>query len=254
MQKLLIPLKWVPVDNDNENDLVETKSPIHDYIVEGTGDTFNVRYYNRISAESNNCPDFDSESEAKTWVQEVHAEEKIRAWLLEEPVSALAHCAMWFKTAYPTPVLENVVVQLGVHIEEVSEMFAELEGYEELVGQLKLIGNEFKASLPVHMDSMALLLQDEDKSDRYIDSLVDQIVTATGELTHMGVSIERVLARVNASNYSKFVDGKAVRHTPNGKIQKGPGYFEPNLKAYFEVSGEALLKSVSDQLADNSVQ
>lgn len=244
MKKVLLPLKWKNVENDNENDLVETKSPIHDYIVVADEDTFNVRYFNRITGESGNCPDFATIQDAQVWVQDTHAEEKIQAWLLKEPLTALSHCAMWFIIAYPAPVLENVVVQHGVHLEEISEMFQEFEGGDALVKQLKELGNEFKASKPEHMEAMARLLQDEDGVDRYVDSLVDQIVTATGVLTHMGVSAERVLSRVNASNFSKFVDNQAVRDTPNGKIQKGPGYFEPNLKRYFTVCGESLLESL----------
>ena len=33
---------------------------------------------------------------------------------------------------------------------------------------------------------------------------------------------------INRSNWSKFVDGKPV-FKPNGKVGKGPNYFEPNL-------------------------
>lgn len=44
----------------------------------------------------------------------------------------------------------------------------------------------------------------------------------------VGVSLPRALDVVNDSNWSKFVNGKAV-FNDQGKIAKGSGYFKPDL-------------------------
>lgn len=64
-----------------------------------------------------------------------------------------------------------------------------------------------------------------------LDALCDQIVTATGVGTFLGMNVPGGLAEVNRSNYSKFVDGQPV-FDENKKVMKGPDYTKPNLKPF----------------------
>lgn len=64
-----------------------------------------------------------------------------------------------------------------------------------------------------------------------LDSLADQIVTATGVGTFLGMNVPGALAEVNRSNYSKFEDGEPV-FNENKKVMKGKDYTPPDLSPY----------------------
>lgn len=65
-----------------------------------------------------------------------------------------------------------------------------------------------------------------------LDSLADQIVTATGVGTFLGMNVPGALAEVNRSNYSKFnAEGEPI-FNENMKVMKGPFYTKPDLTPY----------------------
>lgn len=64
-----------------------------------------------------------------------------------------------------------------------------------------------------------------------LDSLADQIITATGVGTFLGMNVPGALAEVNRSNYSKFEDGEPV-FNENMKVMKGKDYTPPDLTPY----------------------
>ena len=64
----------------------------------------------------------------------------------------------------------------------------------------------------------------------FLDSLADQIVTATGAGYMAGMKVPAALDRVNASNFSKFSDDGMPLFDANGKIEKGPNYKKVNLE------------------------
>lgn len=70
-----------------------------------------------------------------------------------------------------------------------------------------------------------------DVSTDLLDSLADQIVTATGIGTFLGMNVPGALAEVNRSNYSKFEDGEPV-FNENKKVMKGKDYTPPDLTPY----------------------
>jgi len=47
----------------------------------------------------------------------------------------------------------------------------------------------------------------------------------------LGYQIHGAMLEVNASNFSKFVDGEPV-FNEDRKIMKGPDYFKPDLKKF----------------------
>lgn len=64
-----------------------------------------------------------------------------------------------------------------------------------------------------------------------LDSLADQIVTATGIGVFLGMNVPGALAEVNRSNYSKFEDGEPI-FNENKKVMKGKDYTPPDLTSY----------------------
>lgn len=128
----------------------------------------------------------------------------------------------WFKVAVPNPTNKSKSTQTAVHIEEFAEMLSAL-GLDAFAKEVDTVATEMKVGelMTGMVDRMELL-----------DSLCDQIVTAIG-IAHMyKLDIVTGMQRVNDSNYSKFVDGKALFDN-NGKIKKGPAYHKPDLTGLY---------------------
>ena len=67
-----------------------------------------------------------------------------------------------------------------------------------------------------------------------LDSLADQTVINAGTAVGAGISLDKALMEVHASNMSKLgTDGKPILRE-DGKILKGENYFPPNLKPLWE--------------------
>jgi predicted HAD superfamily Cof-like phosphohydrolase len=140
----------------------------------------------------------------------------------------------WFETAVPNPTKKDLHTQLGVHLEEISEMFAALDvDYGEnpfgksrwatLGEAIELMGQDFKSGkcriLGINPDEM-------------LDSLCDQHVTGIGVAHMLGMDIAQAVQEVDRSNWSKFdAHGNAI-FNENRKIMKGPDYSKPNLAPY----------------------
>jgi len=150
---------------------------------------------------------------------------------------SIASIANWFETAKPedTRTVRDIQVQTGVHFEEVHEMLMEISGLdpetELLLAKAKAamgeLANHFKTSPDV------IFIIDEANHKNFLDSLCDQIVTATGVAHFMLYKIEDAIKEVDSSNWSKFIEDD--HGTPrcitdaNGKIAKGPSYFKADL-------------------------
>jgi hypothetical protein len=129
----------------------------------------------------------------------------------------------WFEAALPSPTEKNMAVQLGVHFEEVAEMLTSLGfGYEALV--LDSLAESLKGPTPPSLDNV-------DRKEM-LDSLCDQIVTATGVAHMFRMRIVSALTEVNESNWSKFDENGQPIFNENGKIMKGENYFKPNLAPF----------------------
>ena len=77
----------------------------------------------------------------------------------------------------------------------------------------------------------SFFINEEDRKE-LLDSLADQIVTATGVGTFLGMNVPGALAEVNRSNYSKFnAEGEPI-FNENTKVMKGPFYTKPDLTPY----------------------
>lgn len=63
----------------------------------------------------------------------------------------------------------------------------------------------------------------------FIKELADIQYVLSGAAVTFGIDLNAAVQRVHESNMSKLVDGKPLLRE-DGKILKGPNYFEPNMK------------------------
>lgn len=145
----------------------------------------------------------------------------------------------WFNKAKPEPKEKDVVVQMGVHFEEVAEMLTTLLAVDSLtpttIEQLNLT-NKAMLQLAKHFKNdateISLSGMDTHIQEELLDAVLDQAVTGIGICTFLNQDYNGALLEVNRSNYSKFNDeGKPV-FLDNGKIGKSANYSKPNLKPF----------------------
>ncbi|AUR95659.1 NTP pyrophosphohydrolase-like domain [Vibrio phage 1.210.O._10N.222.52.C2] len=133
--------------------------------------------------------------------------------------------AEWHKHAVPNPTDKNKCIALGVHFEEIAEMFESL-GINSQAENMHSVASAFKSCSTASMvtASKANLLP-------LLDSIIDQNVTSVGISNAYGFDHLGALKEVNDSNHSKFEDGKAV-FNDQGKITKGKNYRKPELDKF----------------------
>lgn len=145
-------------------------------------------------------------------------------------VCTLANTEAWFRKAVPNPTSKNISTQMGCHLEEVEEMLQTIYPNGSYDAELLQRAQDALTNLANHMkrndDAYRI-----DASTNLLDSLADQIVTATGVGTFLGMNVPGALAEVNRSNYSKFEDGEPV-FNENKKVMKGKDYTPPDLTPY----------------------
>lgn len=140
----------------------------------------------------------------------------------------------WFKEAVPVSKItrQSQTVQVGCHLEEVVEMLQEFEvpGFETDVQNAKHFLHVLAEIMKKNPEAFIRVTNRK----AFLDACADQLVTATGSAYMQGMNIVGALDEVNRSNYSKFVDGKAV-FNEHGKIAKGPNYTKPDLSPFVGV-------------------
>lgn len=152
--------------------------------------------------------------------------------MISENNDIISQTQKWFEVAVPNPTSKNISTQIGCHLEEVVEMLDVLQtkypGYKNKLDDarkhLRFISNLLK------QEEDSFFIKEEDRKE-LLDSLADQIVTATGVGTFLGMKVPGALAEVNRSNYSKFEDGEPV-FNENKKVMKGKDYTPPDLTPY----------------------
>ncbi len=148
--------------------------------------------------------------------------------ILAKPI--LSETAKWFREAVPEPIAKNFTTQLGVHFEEVREMVHELNPLTPHTADLLLAADYALHSLAKHFKDNEGVVALKNRAE-YLDALADQIVTAVG-CGHMAkADIIGALDAVNASNFSKFVDGKPI-YDLDRKVVKGPAYQKADLTSF----------------------
>lgn len=147
----------------------------------------------------------------------------------------------WLETAFPNPTEKDQATQIGVHLEEVAEFMEAIGSHKVATILVQDVSDNFKQSPNIYQDAdgNAITLP-EDFKIQMLDALCDQIVTATSVAHSMGFDIVGAIKEVNASNWSKFEDGKPL-YDANGKVIKGKHYFKPNLKPFLTNTGSQSL-------------
>lgn len=136
----------------------------------------------------------------------------------------------WHHRARPEPSARDFDVQLGCHFEEIAEMVKDMTLTHVDFGPMAGKNSHVYATLVLMADFLKKGHVSATVEDRVkvLDSLADQIVTAVGVAHCAGLDVDEALRRVNASNWSKFVDGRPV-FDENGKIAKPDTYRAPDL-------------------------
>lgn len=147
----------------------------------------------------------------------------------------------WLETAFPKPTEKDRATQIGVHLEEVTEFMEAIGSSKAATILVQDVSDNFKQSPNIYQDAdgNAITLP-KDFKEQMLDALCDQIVTATSVAHSMGFDIVGAIKEVNASNWSKFEDGKPL-YDANGKVIKGKHYFKPNLKPFLTNDGSKAL-------------
>lgn len=139
----------------------------------------------------------------------------------------------WHERARPTPTDKDFNVQLGCHLEEFVEMVELLRTRDEpsdtALAKLFVAAGCLSAGLKAGTLHVSIA---KDQREAFLDSLADQIVTATGVAHCAKMNITEACRRVNTSNWSKLVDGYP-QFDKNGKIAKPPTYQPPNLDGLY---------------------
>ena len=140
---------------------------------------------------------------------------------------------MWHEKARPVPSPFDMNVQTGCHFEEVMEMVAVMSGNDEYSDMLidRLHTALTVVALGLKQGTLKFHIKPENRAE-FLDSLCDQIVTSVGVGHCAGMNMSEAVRRVNASNWSKFKNGKP-EFDKNGKIMKPDTYTPPNLEGLY---------------------
>lgn len=136
----------------------------------------------------------------------------------------------WFEKARPECSEQDRQSQLGVHLEEVTEMLDQMTGNAAAV--------EAIMSARRTMNNLAVLVKEGKANIRildqkeFLDSICDQIVTGVGVAHTRGYDIVGAMTAVNVSNFSKFDEAGNPIRNEHGKIMKGPNYHKVELSPY----------------------
>lgn len=213
MKHLIKDLEW------SKNLVANTAT--HSYRIGELGGKYIVTYCKIVDGYAKEATGFTTLEQAKEWAFNHHCE-KLSKWLNTDPLTDTVN---WFKEAKPEPTKKDALVQQGCHFEEVVEHLASIGIENEDLYDLSV---DLKSNTRLQTDHTITNFMNTINTLELLDALADQIVTAVGVAYMMGFDIIGALKEVNASNWSKFENGKAVTDE-NGKIIKGGGYFKPEL-------------------------
>lgn len=117
----------------------------------------------------------------------------------------------------PTVDIDRIDMRMGL----IGEEFAELMG--------AVYGPAARAHIEEAFAHASTL--DDKKRDvvESADALADLIYVIYGMAIECGINLDKVLAEVQASNLSKLMPDGSVKLREDGKVLKGPNFFEPNV-------------------------
>jgi predicted HAD superfamily Cof-like phosphohydrolase len=142
----------------------------------------------------------------------------------------LQNTVLFFAKAFPEPSDKNRTTQMGVHFEEIAEMLKELDGDTPHSRALLRTAHAAMHDLAEHSKKTGGIFVTDRQA--FLDSIADQLVTATGCAYHHQMDAVGALNEVNRSNFSKFDDNGQPIFDENRKVTKGPNYSKPDLTRF----------------------
>lgn len=146
-------------------------------------------------------------------------------------INTVAGIKHWFEKAVPEPKSKNFHTQLGVHFEEVCEIFDTIDSSDLQTNHLLNSAADALNNLAKHLKTNDNVITITDQVE-FIDSICDQIVTGIGSCHMAGLPVVEPIDEVNKSNWSKFDDLGNPIFDENQKIIKGPNYFKPDISKF----------------------
>ena len=113
--------------------------------------------------------------------------------------------------------------------------------YERMNMRMSLIAEEFaelmgavygpRARAIIEAATAEAVAADEGERDviEAADALADRVYVVYGMAIESGMNLDSVLAEVQASNLSKLMPDGSVKLREDGKVLKGPNFFQPNI-------------------------
>ena len=113
--------------------------------------------------------------------------------------------------------------------------------YERMNMRMSLIAEEFaelmgavygpRARAIIEAATTEAVAADEGERDviEAADALADLVYVVYGMAIESGMNLDSVLAEVQASNLSKLMPDGSVKLREDGKVLKGPNFFQPNI-------------------------
>ena len=113
--------------------------------------------------------------------------------------------------------------------------------YERMNMRMSLIAEEFAELMgAVYGPRARAIIEDAtaeavaaDEGERDVieaaDALADLVYVVYGMAIESGMNLDSVLAEVQASNLSKLMPDGSVKLREDGKVLKGPNFFQPNI-------------------------
>ena len=113
--------------------------------------------------------------------------------------------------------------------------------YERMNMRMSLIAEEFaelmgavygpRARAIIEAAPAEAVAADEGERDviEAADALADLVYVVYGMAIESGMNLDSVLAEVQASNLSKLMPDGSVKLREDGKVLKGPNFFQPNI-------------------------
>ena len=145
----------------------------------------------------------------------------------------LGNTVDWFRRARPEPTPQHFSSQVGVHFEEVAEMVAEIEPKDQETLEALIDAKQALVHLSDHLKANPGCIDiAQENREKFLDSLCDQVVTATGTAHCATLDITGAMEEVNRSNFSKFDEKGNPIFNEQLKVIKGPNYSPADLSKF----------------------
>ena len=144
----------------------------------------------------------------------------------------IASLLLWHNRARPDIPYKAFSVQLGCHLEEMSELLAEI-GVDSEVTERDLVQAADSLRDAANALKCGATVVNINDRHNFLKELCDGVVTAAGVAYTGDYALLSALEEVNRSNWSKFDENGQPVLDKHGKIKKGERYSPANLNGMF---------------------